>query len=123
MKPLLVLVLVVAAAAAGWLVLRTPAPSYEAPVEAQTSFPPPPQALPRAPAADEQVITLEIGGMCCRGCTGKLEAAARKLPGVRAFAVDADLLTARALTTSDLDPATLTQALTFSKYEPRALPK
>jgi copper chaperone CopZ len=120
MKPLLVLL--VAALAGAWIAWRAPAPDYVPPVEAPVAFAPAQVALPRAPAAGEVALELEVDGMCCRNCTGKLQAAATGLPGVRAFAVADDLLTARVLADASVEPAAVERALTFDKYTAKLRP-
>jgi len=68
------------------------------------------------------VRAFEVEGICCEGCGGKLFAALDTVEGVREVAVDPVLGVASAVVPSDLDPARLEQALTFSKYTARLLP-
>ena len=124
MKARLPALLIAAAGAAGWLYFTHSGPTYVPPSEQQVVYAAAPIVLPRAPADGEAEIVLDVHGMCCRGCTGKLEARLMAQPGVRAAAVDLDAGTASALVEASVSPAALAAALTFEKYsaKPHALP-
>ena len=124
MKALLPALLIAAAGAAGWLYFTRSGPTYVPPSEPQVVYAAAPTVLPRAPAEGEAEIVLDVHGMCCRGCTGKLHARLMKQPGVHAAAVDLDAGTASALVEDSVEPTALAAALTFDKYsaEPHPLP-
>ena len=122
MKLFLPALLLVAAAAAGWLYSTRSGPTYVPPSEPQVTYAPAPSVLTRAPAAGEAEVVLDVEGMCCRGCTGKLHARLMEQSGVHVAAVDLDAGTASAVVDSGVPPSDLAAALTFDKYsaQPRA---
>lgn len=116
MKPLLSALLLAAAIGAGWLYATRPGPTYVPPSEPQVTYAPAPPVLTRAPVAGEAEVVLDVEGMCCRGCTGKLHARLLEQPGVHVAAVDFDAGTACAVVDAAVDPTALAAALTFDKY-------
>ncbi len=124
MKALLPALLIAAAGAAGWLYFTRSGPTYVPPSEPQVVYAAAPSVLTRAPAEGEAEIVLDVHGMCCRGCTGKLYARLMEQPGVRAAGVDLDAGTASALVEASVEPTALAAALTFDKYSaaPHAAP-
>jgi len=124
MKALLPLLLIAAAGAAGWLYVTRPGPTYVPPSEAQVVYAAAPSVLTRAPAEGEAEIVLDVHGMCCHGCTGKLHARLMEQAGVIAAAIDLEAGTASALVEASVEPAALAAALTFDKYsaQPHSIP-
>jgi copper chaperone CopZ len=119
MKLLLPVLLLVAAAGAGWLVLTRSGPSYEPPQEQPIAYAPAPTVLTRPAADGEAVRVLDVEGMCCKSCAGKLHARLLEQPGVRLAAVDFDAGRAEAVVAADVTAAILAAALTFEKYAAR----
>lgn len=119
MKPLGIVVLLVAAAATAWIVSTRSGPSYVPPEEAPKAWAPAPTVLTRGPTADEAVAVLDVEGMCCESCTGKLHARLLEQPGVRLAAVDFETGTAQAVVERGTAAAALAAALTFDKYTAR----
>jgi len=113
---MLVLVLV-AGVAAGWIAWRAQAPHREA-----ASVKPTPRVLTEAPAEGEVVRVFDVEGMCCVSCSGKLHAALLEVSGVRAAAVDFDRGTASVLAAAGVAPEALEAALEFDKYTAKARP-
>jgi len=120
MKAPLMFLLVAAAAAAGYIVLRAKAPTYSAPVVAEQETIP--TALLSQPGEGEVVRVFDVEGMCCGGCAPKVFKALTAQAGVRAAAVDYDTHTARAIVPADADVAELERALTFDDYVAKARP-
>lgn len=120
MKAPLIALIVLAAGAAGYIVLRAKAPTYAAPVAAEQETIP--RALLSEPATGEVVRVFDVEGMCCGGCAPKVFKALTAQPGVRAAAVDYDSHTARAIVPADADVAALERALTFDEYVAKARP-
>jgi hypothetical protein len=116
-KLLPVSVLSLAAAALGWVALRAPAQDYVAPkaTEVQAHVPAP-RALRSAPPEGCAIRTLDVAGMCCTGCTGKLHARLMAEPGVVDAAVDFEQGIAQAIVPVSSDAVALERALTFGKY-------
>ena len=119
MKLLLPALLLLAAAGAGWLVLTRSGPTYVPPQEQPTVYAPAPTVLTRPAAAGEEVLALDVEGMCCKSCAGKLHARLLEQPGVRLAAVDFDAGRAEAVVEAGIQAATLAAALTFEKYTAR----
>jgi|SRR5688572_688426 len=116
MKVFLPALLLVAAGAAAWIYSTRSGPTYAPPSEPQVVYPTAPSVLTRAPAAGEATVLLDVHGMCCRGCTGKLHARLLEQPGVHVAAVDLDAACASAIVDAAVEPAALEAALTFGKY-------
>ena len=119
---LTIVVLGGAAAALGWVALRSPETDYVAPTvaEVQAHVPAPTSLVGEVPAGCV-VRAFDVEGMCCTGCTGKLYAALRALPEVRQAAVSFEGGTAEVVVPEDADPAHVAAALNFDKY--RATPR
>jgi len=124
MKPLLPLsVLFLAGGALAWVALRAPARDYVAPSPAEVrAHVPAPTSLSVAPPAGFAVRTLEVEGMCCTGCTGKLYAKLRAEPGVADAAVDFERGIAMAVVPESADVEALARALSFDKYQAHPRP-
>jgi copper chaperone CopZ len=124
MKALLPVLLIAAAGGAGWICYTRSAPTYVPPSEPQVAYAPAPSVLTRAPAQGEAAVLLDVHGMCCTSCTGKLHARLMEQPGVHVAAVDFDAGTASAVVDATVEPAALAAALTFDKYsaQPHASP-
>ncbi len=113
---------VVAGLAAVWLFQSTPAPTFEVPKEAPSTFAPAPTVLLSKPGTGEVLRRLEVDGMCCKGCTGKLHKALVDFPGVREAAVDFETSLASMIVRDDIAVDALEQLLSFDKYSAKALP-
>ena len=97
------------------IVLRAGEPSYE--VRRVREMPErTPFALSGTPPAGHVVLSLDVEGMCCDGCSGKLHAAASALDEVVEVAVDPILGRAQVVVPAGFDVARLERALTFDKY-------
>lgn len=109
--------LALAAAALAVVALRAPARDYVAPtvadVEAHRAAP---RTLPGEIPAGCTVRTIEVGGMCCTGCTGKLYDRLRATPGFVEGAVRFEDGTAQVVMSKDADPKAFVEALRFDKY-------
>lgn len=115
MKHLATVLLALAALGLAIVVWRAPERTYVAPrVDAAPAHVP--VRLSGEVPEGCVVRALEVEGICCEGCGGKLFVALGAVEGVREVAVDPVLGVARAVVPSDLDPARLERALTFSKY-------
>jgi hypothetical protein len=117
LKILPILVLGTAAAALAVIAFRAPAQDYVAPtpadVEAHRAAP---QALEGPVPAECTVLTFEVSGMCCTGCTGKLYDHLRATPGFVRGAVNFVEGLARVVMSKDADPQAFASALRFDKY-------
>ena len=111
-------IVILAGAALGIVAWRAGTPDYVPPrlVEA-------PDRVPIRLSAEVPpgyvVRSLEVEGICCDGCGGKLFVALTSLAEVREAAVDPILGVAQAVVPAGLDTARLEEALTFSKYSAR----
>ncbi len=79
------------------------------------------QATPR-PAGPGPEIVLEVEGMHCASCVGRVEAALRGVPGVRSAAVNLAEGTAFVEAGPGLEPARLSEALNAAGYAGRLRP-
>lgn len=68
-----------------------------------------------------QSLELEIGGMTCASCVGRVERALLKMPGVRSASVNLANERARVEVLGETDPATLVQAIEAAGYEAQAI--
>jgi len=104
----------------GWIALATDGPTFR--VEAT---PEPPESVPYALSggvpAGSVVRTLEVDGICCGGCTGKLWLALHEVVEVQEVAIDPVLERVEAVVPAELDVAVLERALTFDKYSAHAV--
>jgi copper chaperone CopZ len=116
-KPFLPIVLVLSAAATTWIVVTTEGPHRENPDVSTT-----PRRLASELGPGEVVRVLDVEGMCCLSCTGKLHAALLVVPGVREAAVDFEAATAMVRAQESVGAAVLEQALGFEKYSAKARP-
>jgi hypothetical protein len=122
MKALLVL-LAAAALGLGWIVLRTPEPSYVAPTPQEVAaHQPAPRTLSSSVPAGFRIQSFAVDGMCCTGCTGKLYARLKAEPGVLGAAVDFEAGLAQAIVPETSDPHALEHVLTFDKYTAKLRP-
>jgi hypothetical protein len=119
MKLLLPALLLAAAAGAGWLLLTRSGPTYVPPQEQPTAYAPAPTVLTRPAGAGEALCVLDVEGMCCKGCAGKLHARLMEQPWVRLAAVDFDAGRAEAVVEEDVAADELAAVLTFEKYSAR----
>jgi copper chaperone CopZ len=97
--------------------VRTPKPDYVAPTLADVeAHKPAPQELEGPTPEGCQVLTIEVKGMCCTGCTGKLYDRLRATPGFVQGAVSFEEGVARVVVTKDAEPSSFAQSLQFDKY-------
>ena len=123
MKILVVLLFVVAGAALGFVAWKAPARDYVAPTAQEIeAHRPAPQELAGDVPADCVVRTFEVAGMCCTGCTGKLYAKIKDVPGVEQAAVNFEKGTAEIVVKKGADVAPLAEALCFGKYSAKLRP-
>ncbi len=124
MKRLIPILLALAGAGAAWLWATRTGPTYQPPKVQPTAFAPAPAVLTAAPTSLERIEVLEVEGMCCKGCTGKLHARLMEVPGVSCAAIDLAGKTASVVVAQGTDPQALVQALTFEEYSarPRRVP-
>jgi copper chaperone CopZ len=115
MKLLLPLILVSAAAGAAVVAYRAPKADYVPPTaeEGAASIP---SRLSAPPAAGETVRVIEVRGMCCQSCAGKLYHRLTAVDGVREACVDFDSGTASVRVLEGVPDAELERALSFDKY-------
>ncbi len=112
--------LVLAGVILGWIALSAEERTYAGPVSVE-----PPENVPYALAGDVPVGSvvrmLEVDGICCMGCPGKLWVALDQLDAVQEAAIDPIQHRAMAVVPSELDVAVLEEALTFGKYSAQVL--
>jgi copper chaperone CopZ len=117
LRVLPILLVLVAGGVLGWIASRAPDQDYEPVVIEEADLG---TYVPRAligEIPDGHVVrTLDVSGMCCGGCSGKLYAALQETPGVMKAAVSFEDGTASALVPDDLETGQLEVALTFDKY-------
>ena len=112
-----------AGTALAFVAFRAPSHDYVAPTaEEVAAHRAAPQALSAEVPSGCRVATIEVHGMCCLGCTGKLYDKLSATPGFVAGAVSFDEGVARAVIAADADPELFVSALRFGKYEARLLP-
>ena len=98
--------------------------------DAQTGMPALREAVVKAGySLREQQLTLQISGMTCASCVGRVEKAFLKVPGVLKAAVNLATESASVEALADVEPATLIAAVTRAGYQaslagdaPRAKP-
>jgi len=120
-KPSVRLLPVVALALAGtglaMIAFRASKPDYVAPTIADIeAHHPAPQKLEGPTPEGCRVLTIEVNGMCCTGCTGKLYERLCVIPGFVQGAVSFDEGIARVVVSEGADPASFADALRFDKY-------
>lgn len=105
------------------IAFRAPEQDYVAPtaadVEAHHAAP---QKLEGEIPAGCTVLTIEVSGMCCTGCTGKLYDRLRVTPGFVEGAVSFEDGIAQVVVSKDADPAAFAGALQFDKYSATLTP-
>src|SRR5262245_314313 len=110
----------VALAVVAW---RAPARDYVAPTAAEVqAHAPAPQDLRGDLPAGCVVRTIEVHGMCCTGCTGKLYARLKEAPGFVKGAVSYERGVAEVVARADVDPAPFVEACRFDKYSAELRP-
>lgn len=121
MRALSFALLALAGAVLLWIGLRAPEPDYAPlPTEPTGEEVRVPLAIIGVRPAGHVVRTFDVGGMCCNGCSGKLYAALKSVPGVVEAAVDFGAGTASALVPDSMDVSLLSASLHFDKYSARA---
>ena len=117
MKALPLVALALVGTGLGVIALRAPKPDYVAPtaadVEAHHAAP---QKLEGEIPAGCAVLRIEVGGMCCTGCTGKLYDRLRATPGFVEGAVSYQDGIAQVVVARGADPKAFVDALQFDKY-------
>jgi hypothetical protein len=112
-----ILALALAGVGLAIVAFRAPRQDYVAPtladVEAHRAAP---QELEGDTPEGCQVLTIEVHGMCCTGCTGKLYERLQATPGFVRGAVNFEEGIAQVVASADADPAAFAQALQFDKY-------
>jgi copper chaperone CopZ len=68
------------------------------------------------------VRTIEMKGMCCLGCTGRIYDRIRETPGVVDAAVSFEKGMAQIVIPADADPEPLVAALRFDKFDAKLAP-
>lgn len=111
MKPLRLPALVLAGCTLAYIGARDPEPTWEPLVEVPTHV--------SAPQGAE-VVSVEVDGMCCAGCTRKLYDRLLEAEGVTAAAVRFEEGRAEAVVAPGTEPASIARVLTFDKYTARA---
>jgi len=100
------------------IAFRAPGQNYVAPtvadVEAHHAAP---QRLEGEIPAGCTVLTIQVSGMCCTGCTGKLYDRLRLTPGFVEGAVSFQDGIAQVVVSKDADSEAFVSALQFDKYE------
>jgi copper chaperone CopZ len=103
--------------------LRAPPRDYVAPSAAELeAHRPAPQNLHGDLPADCVVRTIEVKGMCCLGCTGRVYDRLKETPGFVDGAVNFERGVAEIVIQKDSDPTAFVSALRFEKYEPKLEP-
>jgi len=119
-KLLPILLLVSAGAALAWIAWRAPEREYVAPTPAEVAaHRAAPQKLAGGVPAGYVVRTIEVEGMCCTGCTGKLYERLKAVPGLGQAAVSFEEGLARVVIPERADPEPFAAALRFDKYAAR----
>jgi len=102
---------------------RAPARDYVAPTQADVeAHVPAPQSLHGDLPADCVVRRIDVKGMCCLGCTGRIYERIRSAPGIVDAAVSFEKGVAEVVIRKDADPTPVVAALRFDKYEPALEP-
>lgn len=109
--------LVLAGTGLAMIAFRASKPDYVAPtvadVEAHKAAP---QELEGPTPEGCTVLTIEVDGMCCTGCTGKLYERLRTTPGFVQGAVSFEEGIARVVVSEGADRESFAEALRFDKY-------
>ena len=105
------------------IALRAPPRDYVAPsAEEVEAHRPAPQNLHGDLPANCVVRTIEVKGMCCLGCTGRVYDRLKETPGFVDAAVSLERGVAEIVLPKDSDPNAFVAALRFDKYEPKLAP-
>ena len=115
MKPIGPVFLLLVGLVLGWISLSTDEPTFH--IEPEREIP---TLIPYELSGDVPsgcvVRQLDLDGICCKGCVGKLYAALSDVDQVQEAAIDPVMARAEAVVPEDLDVALLERALTFDKY-------
>lgn len=115
MKPTGPVFLLLVGLVLGWISISTDDPTFQ--IEPERELPRQiPYALSGEVPSGCVVRQLELEGICCKGCVGKLYVALSDVDEVQEAAIDPVLARAEAVVPADLDVALLESALTFDKY-------
>jgi len=114
------LLLIPVALLLAWVALR--APEREAVDAAPPAVRRVPRALEEAPPPGFRVVSLEVAGICCEGCSGKLYGALLADAEVRAGAVDIEARRVDAVVPESFPDRRLAELLTFGEYVAHPLP-
>lgn len=113
------LLLFLSAVVLGFIALRAPEPQAAPPQLVRSGRVP---YTLSGPVPDGCVVrTLDVVGMCCDGCAGKLHTAVSGVAGVREAAVDSVLGRVLVVVPEDLAVAKLEESLTFDDYRVTAV--
>lgn len=105
------------------IALRAPPRDYVPPSEAEVeAHRPAPQMLHSEVPPGCVVRTIEVKGMCCLGCTGRVYDRIQGTPGLVDAAVNFQEGVARIVILRDADPGPIVSALRFDKFEPKLEP-
>jgi copper chaperone CopZ len=103
--------------------LRAPSRDYVAPTEADLeAHRPAPQVLQSELPADCVVRHIQVKGMCCLGCTGRIYDKVKTTPGLVDAAVSFEKGEAQVVMRKDADPAPIVEAFRFDKFDPVLVP-
>ena len=81
-----------------------------------------PAAAEKAPPANAVTVAYTVDGMSCAGCSGKVEAAVKKLKGVYTVAVDLNTKTAKvAYDPKKVSPEQIKKAIEKTGFKPAAV--
>jgi copper chaperone CopZ len=105
------------------IALRAPPRDYVPPSEAEVeAHHPAPQRLSSDVPAGCVVRTIDVKGMCCLGCTGRVYDRIKDTPGLVDAAVSFEKGVAQIVIPKDADPGPIVSALRFDKFEPKLEP-
>ena len=103
--------------------LRAPARDYVPPSVAEIeAHRPAPQMLHGEVPPGCVVRTIEVKGMCCLGCTGRVYDHIQGTPGLVDAAINFQTGVAQIVIAKDTDPTAIVSALRIDKFEPKLEP-
>ncbi len=103
--------------------LRAPPRDYVPPSKAEVeAHRPAPQMLHGDVPPGCVVRTIEVKGMCCLGCTGRVYDHIKGTPGLVDAAINFKTGVAQVVLEKDADPNAIVSALRFDKFDPTLEP-